>query len=108
MESRTKKGAALLRRATTPEEERREAARILGSIRTPKKAAASRANGFKPGNAVGGRPPVPLLEIPCACTAGESLEGHHWKCPRGQAVKRRIAQGKDPMTGAPLAAQAQP
>lgn len=99
------KDAATLRRTTTPEEARREAARLLGSIRTERKAAASRANGFKPGHAFGaGRKPVPLLEIPCTCAAGEALEGHHWKCPRGQAVKRRIAAGRDPMTGAEVRA----
>lgn len=92
--------AATLRRKDTPQDVRREAARLLGGISTPRKAAASRANGFKPGAAPGpGRAPLGLLDISCTCDAGTALEGHRWNCPRGQAVKRRRAQGKDPMTG---------
>lgn len=90
-------------------EARREAARLLGSIMTERKRAANRAHGFKKGVCPpgAGRKAVPLFEIPCRCGAGEVVEGHKAACPRGAAVKRRAAQGKDLMTGAPLA-EAQP
>jgi hypothetical protein len=65
-------------------EARREAARLMGSVRTPAKGKNSAINGLK-----GGRPRKPLSAIECRCGAGESLEGHRWNCPRGQAIKRR-------------------
>lgn len=87
------------------DEAKREAARLMGSIRTEKKAASSKANGFKPGHTVvGGRKSEPLAEIRCTCEAGEALEGHRWDCPRGQAIKRRIKQGRDIQTGEKLEA----
>lgn len=94
------KGKASLRGGDT-DEARRAAAALLGSIKTEAKATSSRENGKKapPGP---GRSPVALAEIRCTCDAGEALEGHRWNCPRGQAIKRRQAQGRDVLTGAPL------
>lgn len=85
-----------------PEDVRKEAARLMGSIKTEKKAAAARANGFKPGHPGhqgGGRKVKPLTELVCSCDAGEATEGHRWDCPRGQAIKRRIKEGRDVLTG---------
>lgn len=94
------KGKDSLRGGDT-DDARRKAAALLGSIKTEAKAASSRENGKKapPGP---GRNPVPLAEIRCTCDAGEALGGHRWNCPRGQAIKRRQAQGRDVLTGAPL------
>lgn len=80
---------------------RKAAAALMGSARTEKKAVASRANGrlAPPGP---GKPPVPLFSFSCPCEVGDALEGHRWNCPRGQAIKRRIAQGRDVLTGKPL------
>ena len=82
-------------------EKKLAAAVALGSIRTERKAAASRENGKRasPGP---GSPPKPLLSIRCTCSAGEALEAHKWDCPRGQAIKRRIKEGRDILTGALL------
>ena len=89
------------------EEERRAAAAAMGSARTPAKTAAARRNGFKPGHSFGkGRSPVPLLEIDCSCEAGEALDAHHWRCPRGQAIKRRQKEGRDVLTGQKIGATA--
>jgi hypothetical protein len=79
-------------------EKKLAAAVALGSIKTERKAAASRENG-KRASAGPGVPPKPLMEIQCTCTAGESLEGHRWDCPRGQAVKRRKKEGRNLLTG---------
>jgi len=73
----------------TPEEIRR-ALGVIGSIKTEKKAEASRANG----RLYGGRPPRPLAEIPCTCGRGDALEGHPTTCPRGRALRRRQKAGK--------------
>ncbi len=82
------------------EEARREAARLMGSIKTEKKAQASRANGFKPGNPGSpGRARKALSEFPCSCEEPDSLTGHKWDCMRGQAIKRRQKQGRDLITG---------
>ena len=80
-----------LKSAKTPME-KNAAAAALGSIRTEKKAAASRENGKKapPGP---GMPARPLSEIRCTCDAGEALTGHHYVCPRGRAIKRRQKAG---------------
>lgn len=59
-----------------------EAARILGSIRTPKKAASSKENGVK-----GGRPKKAIDELPCTC--GRQGTDHTAVCPRGRALRRR-------------------
>jgi hypothetical protein len=74
-------------------EARKEAARLMGSARTPAKTEAAKRNA--PINGLkGGRPQKPLAEIPCRCEAGDALEGHRWNCPRGQAIKRRQKAGK--------------
>lgn len=89
------KAAPSPRAKDSTEEERREAARLLGSIITPKKRAhieKLRQNAAENGK-LGGRPLMPLSEIPCNCEAGDSLEGHRWNCPRGQAIKRRQKAG---------------
>ena len=106
-------GRESLRGGSSPEQ-RRKAAAMMGSARTQRKAASSRANGrlAPPGP---GMAPAPLLTIPCIvrvgknagapCPGGESLSGHHWSCPRGQAIKRRLAQGRDVWTGKAPASQ---
>ena len=74
-------------------EARKEAARLMGSARTPAKTEAAKRNS--PINGLkGGRPQKPLAEIPCRCEAGEALDGHRWNCPRGQAIKRRQKAGR--------------
>jgi flavorubredoxin len=77
---------------TVNEQERQkvnEALSILRSIRTPKKAAASRENGKR-----GGRPVKPLSEIACNCGA-ERDDQHRASCLRGQAYRRRQQQAKE-------------
>lgn len=84
------------------EEARREAARLMGSVRTEKKAASSRANGFKPGHEpyrAGGRKLQHLYALPCSCGAGDTIEGHKWDCARMKAIKRRVKEGRDILTG---------
>ncbi len=88
-----------------------QAAAALGKISTEKKAAAARRNGAlaPPGP---GLAPVPLADIECRvkagksagspCPGGDSLTAHHWSCPRGQAIKRRQKEGRDPLTGLKL------
>jgi hypothetical protein len=63
------------------------AAAVLGGIKTPAKAAASRANGSH-----GGRPVKSLEEIACSCGATDNTK-HQWRCLRGQAYRRRVARG---------------
>ena len=90
----------------TTEDARKEAARLMGSIKTEKKAAAARANGFKPGHPSFVKNPgaklKALYSLPCTCTAGDTTEGHKWDCPRGQAIKRRLKEGRDVLTGEKL------
>lgn len=67
---------------------------ILGSRKSPHKAAQARANGQR-----GGRPAgsvKPLIEIPCECHGGAVLDvdAHKASCPRGRAIRRRIAAGQ--------------
>ena len=86
-------------------EKKLAAAVALGAIKTEKKAAASRQNGFKPGNSAGkngGRPMRHLFEMECSCGTGDTAEGHSWSCPRAQAIKRRIKEGRDILTGQKL------
>lgn len=73
---------------------RSEAARLLGSIRTEKKIAATAEVGRRYGNR-DGRPRKSLSEVECTCTAGPDAphESHKSYCLRGQAVKRRQAKG---------------
>lgn len=42
-----------------------------------------------------------MTELSCNCTGGDSLEesAHKWRCPRGQAIRRRISEGRDVLTG---------
>lgn len=68
-------------------EARRTAASLLGSARTERKAAASRANGK-----LGGRSLKPLLEIQCTCGGGDSLD-HKTTCPRGRVIRYRQKKG---------------
>lgn len=87
-EQKTITGAMLSGGDSSPEA-RREAARVMGSARTPAKTEAARRNS--PINGLkGGRPRKDLADIPCSCGAGDALEGHKWNCLRGQAIKRRI------------------
>jgi hypothetical protein len=77
------------------EEQRREAARLMGSARTPEKIQKALQNlAARPADKLGGRKPKALAEIPCTCEAGDSREGHRWNCPRGQAIKRRQKAGE--------------
>jgi hypothetical protein len=80
---------------TADPDARREAARLMGSARTPAKAEAARRNANGPGRKAnpGGRPLKPLAEIPCSCGAGDSME-HKTYCLRGQAIRRRQKAGK--------------
>ena len=71
----------------TPEEISR-ALSVLGRIRSPKKAEASRANGSR-----GGRPVGPLSALTCTCGRGDALDGHPTTCPRGRAIRRRQKAG---------------
>ena len=106
METTVEKPRLAAKNATP--EERRAAAAMMGSARTEKKAAASRANQAKrtPGK-FGGPKPKNIFLLPCKepCTAGESLEGHRWECPRGQAIRRRQRLGFDVITGIKLSAE---
>ena len=78
-------------RTPVPEEVRR-ALSYVGSIRTEKKAAASRLNGK-----LGGGQFKPLADIPCTCGApGDSLE-HKSTCLRGRTIRRRQKLGQ-PLT----------
>ncbi len=86
-------GVAAARLRGTDPETASAAGRALGSIKTPKKAEASRRNGLM-ANGAGGRPLKPLGEIPCTCGAGEALEGHKTYCLRGQAIRRRQKAGR--------------
>ena len=63
-----------------------EAARTLGSIRTERKAVASRENGKKGGGQI-----KPLESLPCSC-GGEGLE-HRSTCRRGVAIRYRRKKG---------------
>lgn len=96
-----------LRAADVSAEEKKAAAALMGSIRTPKKANSSRGNLAKrPPEKLGGLKPTPLSVLSCTCAAGEALEGHKWSCPRGQAIKRRIKEGRDVQTGEKLTVSA--
>lgn len=70
-------------------EEIRRTLSYIGSIKTPKKAASSAANGR-----LGGRPNKALADFPCTCGNGDALEGHPTTCPRGRAIRRRQGKGQ--------------
>jgi hypothetical protein len=92
MEKANNGGGVGLRKKAISDEERREAARLMGSLTSDRKARSSAENGklAPPGP---GRSPKPLEEYPCTCAVGDSLDGHRWNCPRGQAIKRRRKAG---------------
>ena len=95
MQEDSKTKGPALRRKGVSEVEAKAAAAVLGSVKSERKAATSAANGFKPGNQIGGRKQIPLDKLDCPCgLAGDALAGHKWNCPRGQAIKRRIKAGK--------------
>jgi hypothetical protein len=62
-----------------------EAARALGSIKTPKKSASSRQN------IAGANPLKPLADIPCTCGGGESKvrADHRGTCAKWRAIRYR-------------------
>jgi hypothetical protein len=66
-----------------------QAARLLGSIRTPKRAAASKRNGLLGGRPQGTEKPLSALECKCSATADGADNAHKTYCPRGQAWRRR-------------------
>lgn len=74
---------------------RRQAASLMGSARTPRKAASSAENG----RLFGGKKIKPLAEIACVCGAGEvTLNAeekplHPTTCPRGRVIRYRLAKG---------------
>ena len=68
-----------------------EAARMLGSIRTERKAATSRENLKHVKNRYRPTPKDPL-ELPCTCGAGTQTEvgtNHKTTCPRGRLLYQR-------------------
>ncbi len=87
--SRAVKGGPNLR--TVNPEAASEAGRALGSISTPKKAAAARVNATKR-KTFAGPPEKDLLTLACTCGAGtdtEVGEGHKTTCPRGRLIYQR-------------------
>lgn len=66
---------------------RRNAGRLLGMVKSDRKAEAARENGKK-----GGKECKPLAEIACTCGHGDSLE-HPTTCPRGRVIRYRIKKG---------------
>jgi hypothetical protein len=67
-----------------------EAARIMGSIKSERKAKAARKNAER-----AGRPAKPLAEFHCNCGAGDTaFTGHKSLCPRGRKIRRLQEQGK--------------
>jgi hypothetical protein len=91
---------------------RTEFARELGSSKSGVKIKQVMLNlAARESDEIGGKPPKPLFDIECArksgkegggaCPGGESLDPstHHWSCPRGQAITRRIKQKRDVLTG---------
>jgi hypothetical protein len=88
MSTSEKAGTAL---RSEDEEARRQAASLLGSARTERKAASSRENGK-----LGGRNLKPLAAIECTCGGGDTLN-HKTTCPRGRVIRYRQKNGL-PMT----------
>jgi hypothetical protein len=94
----------------TDEEIIKKAAALNGARKSERKAAAARANGFKPGHSFGGRggeKPKPLFDSPCNCGAGDVIEGHKSKCPRYHLIFKRRKNHLDLMTGKPLESPSQ-
>jgi len=71
------------------------AARALAKIKSPKRLQESRRTIAIARQHIKnpGRKPWPLSRYECTCGRGDSLEGHPWSCPRGQAIRRRIKKG---------------
>lgn len=71
-----------------------QAMSVLGSRKSPAKAAASRANATVAHEARRKNP----LDLPCTCSGGESMEAsdHKTTCPRGHLLwqRERSAQKK--------------
>jgi hypothetical protein len=96
--------------------EKNPAAVALGRMTSEKKALSSRRNGALNTVPGPGKAPVSLSSIECRvkagksagapCLGGDSLEGHHWSCPRGQAILRRQRDGRDVLTGQKIEAAA--
>ena len=88
------KVAAQLRTGDT--DARKQAAALLGSVTTPRKAASSAANGK-----LGGKRMTPMREIACTCEAGDvtvNADGkplHPTTCPRGRVIRYRLSKGLD-------------
>jgi hypothetical protein len=71
---------------------RREAARLMGSVKSDEKKRAALENLAKrPADKLGGRKRRDIGEYPCTC----AVETHHWTCPRGQAIKREAKRVKN-------------
>lgn len=74
---------------------RRQAASLMGSARTPRKAATSAENG----RLYGGKKIQPLAEIQCACGRGDVIltedgkPAHPTTCPRGRVIRYRLQKG---------------
>lgn len=85
MTTTLKNPAAHLRSDNT--DARREAARMLGMVKSDRKAEASRENGKK-----GGKECKRLADIACTCGNGDSLE-HPTTCPRGRVIRYRTKKG---------------
>ncbi len=84
------------------DDDRKQAAFLMGSARSPRKQASSKANGRqggRPHNLNGGRKTKPLAEIKCACGAGgvtvdaDGKPLHPTTCPRGRVIRYRLAKG---------------
>ena len=69
----------------------RKAMSVIGSRTSEKKKKSSAAN-------IAAHRPIakPLLELNCTCTGGEvfTAEAHTSRCPRGRAIRRRVAAGQ--------------
>lgn len=68
-----------------------EFGRGLGRIKTPKKAASSRANGR-----LGGSVQKDLLDIPCTCGLDDAVPAleHAWTCNRKRTAYQRERRKK--------------
>ena len=71
-------------------EARKEAARLLGSIKSEAKAAAARINGAK---SQGRKPTKPLRELRCTCGAPAGSLEHKGHCPAYHAIRNRRLKG---------------
>lgn len=80
---------------TADSDARRQAASLMGSARTPRKAASSAENG----RLFGGKKIKSLAEISCVCGAGDVTVDaagkplHPTTCPRGRVIRYRVSKG---------------